>query len=393
MSEHSRKRIYLDNAATSWPKPPAVYDAVDRYQREVGAPSGRGSSRAAEEVMRLVARTRSVAADLLGIADPNRVIFTNSGTDSLNMAIGGLVRPGDHVVTTVCEHNSVLRPLRYLSDTADVSVSYVPCDGEGFVSPDDVRQALRANTGLVVVVHGSNVTGAIQPIAEIGQIVRAHGAYLLIDAAQTLGEVPLTLEGAHADVIAAPGHKGLLGPLGTGVLCLSERAANEMRPLRFGGTGTSSEEDRQPPELPYKFEAGNLNVPGIVGLNASLADFHELRVQKIQEHHQQLAGHLLSGLDVIPGVTIYGPHSVKSRTSVVSFTVKGYDPQEFATVLEMSTGVESRAGLHCAPRMHAALGTRAAGGTIRLSPGWSTTAEEIELALVAIAQAAAHAAS
>ena len=386
-------RIYLDNAATSWPKPEAVYAAVDRYQRELGAPSGRGGSHAAEEVGRLISRARRGIAELVGIDDPTRLIFTNSGTDSLNTAILGILRPGDHVVTTVCEHNSVLRPLKFLSDSADVSVSYVPCDGDGFVSPDDVRRALMPNTRLVAVVHASNVTSAIQPIAEIGEIVREHGAYFLVDAAQTLGEVPLTMTGCQADLIAAPGHKGLLGPLGTGVLCLSDRVGGELRPFRYGGTGTSSENDMQPNELPQKFEAGNLNVPGLVGLAASVVDFHELRVRKLQEHYQQLAGRLLNGLDAIPSVTIHGPRSIKSRTSVVSFTVKGYDPQEFATMLDMSTGVECRAGLHCAPRMHAAIGTLGGGGTIRLSPGWSTTTEEIEFALVAIAQAAVHAPS
>ncbi len=384
-------RIYLDNAATSWPKPLKVYDAVDRYQREVGAANGRGHSRAAEEVMRLVARTRWEVSDLLCMDEPKRVIFTNSGTDSLNTAILGLVRPGDHVVTTVCEHNSVLRPLRYLSDEANVAITYVACDGEGFVSPDDVRRALKPNTRLVAVVHGSNVTGAIQPIAEIGRIAREHGAYYLVDAAQTLGEVPITMADCHADLIAAPGHKGLLGPLGTGLLCLSKRVANKMRPLRFGGTGTSSEDDRQPADFPHKYEAGNLNVPGLVGLAAAVDFLRERGVASLEQHHQQLAARLIEGLENISGVRIYGPRNAKSRTSVVSFTVAGYDPQELAAVLEMSTGVESRAGMHCAPRMHAALGTLS-GGTIRLSPGWATTPEEIDFALVAIAQAAAHAA-
>jgi cysteine desulfurase/selenocysteine lyase len=384
----SPQRIYLDNAATSWPKPLAVYDAVDRYQREVGAPSGRGNSRHAEEVQRTIARARWEVADLAGLDEPSRVIFTNSGTDSLNTAILGLLRPGDHVVTTVCEHNSVLRPLRYLSDNADVSVTYVLCDGEGFVSPDDIRGALKSNTQLVAVVHASNVTGAIQPINEIGKIVAEHGAFYLVDAAQTLGEVPISFQDCQADMIAAPGHKGLLGPLGTGVLGLLERAANELKPFRFGGTGSSSDADSQPEDLPQKFEAGNLNVPGLVGLGASLAGFGEARVRKFEQQHQMLAGRLLNGLEAINGVTVHGPRSVKSRTSVVSFTVKGYDPQEFAAVLEMSAGVECRAGLHCAPRMHEALGTLGSGGTVRLSPGWATTAEEIDFALVAISQAA-----
>ncbi len=382
------QRIYLDNAATSWPKPTVVYDAVDRYQRENGAPSGRGSSRAAEEVQRILARARWEVANLVGIDEPRRVIFTNSGTDSLNTAIFGLLRPGDHVVTTVCEHNSMLRPLRYWSDTLGVSVSYVPCDGEGFVSPDDVRRELQPKTRLVAVVHGSNVTGAIQPIDEIGQIACEHGAYYLVDVAQTLGEVPLNSEDCHADILAGPGHKGLLAPLGTGVLCLSERAAREIKPFRLGGTGTSSENDRQPEELPHKLEAGNLNVPGLVGLATAMNFHRDSGFEIIHEHHRELTARLLQGLDAIGGVTFHGPRTAKSRTSVVSFTVRGYDPQEFAAVLELSSAIECRAGLHCAPRMHAALGTLSTGGTVRLSPGWSTTAEEIDLALVAIAQAA-----
>lgn len=381
-------RIYLDNAATSWPKPESVYAAVDRYQRELGAPSGRGGSRAAEEVGRLIARARWGIAELVGIDDPTRVIFANSGTDSLNTAILGLVRPGDHVVTTVCEHNSVLRPLRYLADSANVSVTYVPCDGEGFVSPDNVRQALQANTRLVSVVHGSNVTGAIQPISEIGQIVREHPAFFLVDAAQTLGEVPLSMSELRADFIAASGHKGLLGPLGTGVLCLAESVVCELRPLRFGGTGTLSEDDRQPTDLPHKFEAGNLNVPGLVGLAAAVDFLRERGMASLQRHQQQLAVRLIDGLHAIEGVAIHGPGSEKSRTSVVSFTLEGYDSQELAALLEMSAGVECRAGLHCAPRMHAALGTLERGGTVRLSPGWTSTTEEIDSTLEAIAQAA-----
>jgi cysteine desulfurase/selenocysteine lyase len=378
------ERIYLDNAATSWPKPATVYEAVDRYQRENGSPSGRGSSRHAEEVQREIVRARRGVAELVGIDDPSRVIFTNSGTDSLNTAIFGLLRPGDHVVTTVCEHNSVLRPLRYLSDNSDVSVSYVTCDGDGYVSPDDIRKALKPNTRLVAVVHGSNVTGAIQPVNEIGKIVAEHGAFYLVDAAQTLGEVPISLSDCHADMIAAPGHKGLMGPLGTGVLGLAERVVDELRPLRFGGTGTSSEEDSQPAELPHKYEAGNLNVPGLMGLATAVDYITERGIDRIRAHHEQLTERLIKGLERIDGVTIYGTKSPKSRTSVVSFNLKGYDPQELAFLLEINNRVECRAGLHCAPRMHEALGTLPTGGTVRLSPGWFSTAEQIDVALAGI---------
>lgn len=379
------QRIYLDNAATSWPKPPEVYEAVDRYLRENGAPSGRGSSRAAEDVSKTLARVRWEVSDLLGMDEPRRVIFTNNGTDSLNTAILGIVRPGDHVVTTVCEHNSVLRPLKFLTDSANISVTYVPCDSQGYVSPGDVRQALRPNTRLVAIVHASNVTGAIQPIDEIGRMVREHGAYFLVDAAQTLGEVPIKMNSCQADMIAAPGHKGLLGPLGTGVLCLSERVMDELRPFRYGGTGTSSDAEQQPMELPHKFEAGNLNVPGIVGLAASLAF---LKHHPVTDHHRVLTKQLFEGLSAIEGLTLYGPGATNSRTGVVSFTVRAYEPQEFASILEMTAGIECRSGLHCAPRMHEALGTLKNGGTIRFSPGWLTTTHEIAAAIAAVAQAA-----
>src|SRR5437016_2244752 len=212
------KRLYLDNAATTWPKPVAVYNAVDRYQREIGAPNGRSGYGEALESNRIVERARRGVAQLIGARDPSHIVFGYSGTDVLNIAIHGVVRPGDHVVTTVCDHNSVLRPLRALRESAGVEVTYVPCDGSGFVSPDDIRAALRPVTRLVAVNHASNVTGALQPIEAIGKIVREHDALYLVDAAQSLGHVPLDVTRVDCDLLAAPGHKGLLGPLGTGFL-------------------------------------------------------------------------------------------------------------------------------------------------------------------------------
>ena len=232
-------RIYLDNAATSWPKPDSVYAAVDAYQRELGAAGGRGGYRSGVEADRLLARARQAVARLVAVESPRQIVFTSSGTDALHLAIDGLLRPGDHVVTTVCEHNSVLRPLRALRETADVSISYVRCDAQGFVSPDDVRAALRPNTRLVAVVHASNVTGAIQPIDEIGPIAREADAFFLVDAAQSLGHVPIDVSQIAVDLLAAPGHKGLLGPLGTGVLYIRPCVERELQPLRCGGTGSS----------------------------------------------------------------------------------------------------------------------------------------------------------
>ena len=381
-------RIYLDNAATTWPKPESVYAAVDHYQREIGAPNGRSGYSEALASNRIVERARRGGADLIGAVDPNQVIFANNGTDALNLAIRGLVRPGDHVVTTVCDHNSVLRPLRALGEQAGVAVSYVPCDSFGFVSPDDVRAAFRHNTRLVAVIHASNVTGAIQPIEAIGTIVREHGAFYLVDAAQSLGHVPLDVSRFPVDLVAAPGHKGLLGPLGTGVLYIRPGVERELEPLRYGGTGTQSDEDRQPDVLPDKYEPGNHNLIGLAGLAAACDFLKQETIAAVQAHHDELVSRLLDGLRDAPGLTIHGPQTAASRTSVVSITVEGYEPQELAAVLEASHRIQCRAGLHCAPRMHAALGTTAGGGTVRLSPGYFTTLDQIDAVVSAINEVA-----
>jgi cysteine desulfurase / selenocysteine lyase len=382
-------RIYLDNAATTWPKPPAVYDAVDRYQRVIGAPNGRSGYREALEANRIVERTRQGVATLIGARDASQIIFGYSGTDVLNLAIRGVVRPGDHLVTTVCDHNSVLRPLTWLRENLDVEVTYVPCDGQGFISPDDVRAAIRPNTRLVAIVHASNVTGALQPVEEIGRNVRETDALFLVDAAQSLGHIPINLAELDVDLLAAPGHKGLLGPLGTGVLYIRPGVDRELDPLRCGGTGTQSDEDRQPDTLPDKYEPGNHNLPGLAGLAAATEFVRRETIESICAHHNDLAARLLDGLRDVGGLTIHGPLTTADRTSVVSVTVEGYDPQELAAMLEASYRIQTRAGLHCAPRMHEALGTTANGGTLRLSPGFATTTEEIDTVIAALQQVAA----
>ncbi|HEY3395580.1 MAG TPA: aminotransferase class V-fold PLP-dependent enzyme [Lacipirellulaceae bacterium] len=385
----TRPRIYLDNAATSWPKPEAVYRAVDHYLREVGGPNGRSGYREALEANRIVERARRGVAELVGARDLSRIVFGFNGTDVLNLAIRGIVRSGDHVVTTVCEHNSVLRPLRALRETADVNVTYVPCDGQGFVSPDDVRAAIRPSTRLVAVVHASNVTGALQPIAEIGKVVRGSSAYFLVDAAQSLGHVPIDVGQLEVDLLAAPGHKGLLGPLGTGVLYVRPGAERDLQPLRCGGTGTQSEEDRQPDGLPDKYEPGNHNLPGLAGLAAATDFLRTETIEAIHARHTPLTARLLEGLSDVPGVTIHGPQSTANRSSVVSITALGYDPQELAAMLDASQRIQCRAGLHCAPRMHEALGTTAGGGTLRLSPGYFTSLEEIDTVIATLAEVSA----
>jgi cysteine desulfurase/selenocysteine lyase len=267
----------------------------------------------------------------------------------------------------------------------------VPCDGLGFISPDEVRAALRPKTRLVAVNHASNVTGAIQPIEEVGRVVRESNAFFLVDAAQSLGHVPLDVQSLNADLLAAPGHKGLLGPLGTGVLYIRPGVERELKPLRCGGTGTQSDEDRQPDILPDKFEPGNHNLVGLAGLAAATDFLRAETVEAIHAHHTQLVTRLLNGLRQIEAVRIHGPLSTTSRTSVVSITVEGYAPQELGAALESAFGLQCRAGFQCAPRMHDSLGTTAGGGTLRFSPGYATTIEEIHLVISALQDVAAAA--
>jgi cysteine desulfurase family protein len=380
-------RIYLDNAATSWPKPPAVYDAVDEYQRRLGAPAGRSGYAEATEVSQRVEATRRRVASLLGLNDPTHLIFTSNGTDSLNLVLHGLLRTGDHVVTTVVEHNSVLRPLSDLS-AAGVSATYVGCSSSGVVDPEDIRNALRPNTRLVAITHASNVTGALQPVAEVAAIARSAGVSVLCDAAQTAGHQPIDIISLGVDYLAASGHKGLLGPLGTGVLAIRPGAAGVLRSVRQGGTGTQSERAEQPDDLPAKFESGNLNVLGILGLGAA-AEYLEARgLAEIESHGRALCERLLDGLGSLPGVSIYGPQQAQDRVPLVSIRVAGFDPQELALVLDAAHRIQVRPGLHCAPRMHEALATQAGGGTVRFSLGPFNTTAEIDSTIAAIAELA-----
>ncbi len=388
---NTKRRIYLDNAATSWPKPEAVYQAVDRYQREIGAAAGRGAYEHAQQAQRVVAHARTACARILGIADPQQIAFTANGTAALNLAIHGLLRPGDHVVTTVCEHNSVLRPLQTQAELHKVQTTYVGCDSEGYVDPDDIHRAMQPHTRLVAINHASNVTGAVQPIAEITRLAHERQAIVLLDAAQTAGCLPIDVEQLGVDLLATGGHKSLLGPLGTGLLYASPSVAQQLRPLMQGGTGVDSQDASPAQAMPEMLEVGNLNVPALAGLAAGAEYLLETSIEALHKKLGQHTQHLLEGLSSIKGLRLRGPRTDPNRVSVVSFEVDGYDPQEFASCLDAAVGVESRAGLHCAPRMHAALGSDQSGGLIRLSPGWSTTNDDLDQALTAIAELSASA--
>ena len=381
-------RIYVDNAATSWPKPETVYSAIDHYMRECGAPAGRSAYTDAVDAARSVDHARKLTAKLLGVSDPHRVAFSLNGTDALNMAIHGIVQPNDHVVTTEVEHNSVLRPLRFVEDSRGVEVTRVPCDSKGFIDPGDINAAIRTNTKLVAITHASNVTGMIQPIEEIGVIVRRHGGLLLVDAAQSAGHLSIEVDDVVVDLLAAPGHKGLLGPLGTGLLIVGDRAASIISSIRQGGTGTHSQDDRHPATLPDQLEAGNLNVTGVVGLAAGIEFLLEKGVAEIRQHELTLTAQLLNGLQQIDGVTIYGPTPSEPRVGVVSISITDYDAQEVAAALDSGYGIQTRSGFHCAPLIHKRLGTEPFGGAVRFSVGPFNTEQDIQAILSAVQQIA-----
>jgi cysteine desulfurase / selenocysteine lyase len=385
---HTPPPIYLDNAATSFPKPEAVYAAVDHYQRRIGAAVGRGAYSASIEVTAIVRNCRRKLATLLGAESPERIIFTFGATDSLNLALHGLLGPGDHVVTTAIEHNSVLRPLRALRDGLGVEVSVVPADGEGMIDPEDVRRALRPRTKLVTLVHASNVTGGIQPIAEVGALARASGALFLVDAAQTAGHFPIDLRTLPVDLLACAGHKGLLGPLGTGLLYIAPLVELRLRSVRQGGTGTRSEDDAQPDSLPDKYESGNHNAPGLCGLDAAVTWIAERGIASLVDHEQQLTRVMQRELAGVAGVRVHGPADAARRVGVVSLCIDGFEPEDAAAVFDQRFGIQVRSGLHCAPGVHRALGTFDSGGSIRLSFGPFTTVAHVESACGAVRQLA-----
>jgi cysteine desulfurase family protein len=374
-----RPFIYLDNAATSLPKPPGVAAAVAEAIGRAGNPGRSGHSLSLRSARDLFT-ARERLAGLFGFRDSSRFVFTENATGALNRAIKGLLRPGDHVVTTSVEHNAVMRPLRRL-EAAGVSLTVVPAGPDGAVSADAMAAAVRKGTRLVAVTHASNVTGAIQPVEAILRAAKAKGAFTLVDAAQTAGSVPIDLSSLPADLLAASGHKGLLGPQGTGFLFVREGVP--LVPLVEGGTGSRSEEDRQPDFYPDCQESGTPNSVGIAGLSVALAWLLRKGVEAVRGKEMDRVGELLEGLRRIPGTAVYGPDDPAARGCAVSFNLEGEDPGEVGRRLEREAGVLARAGLHCSPNAHRTLGTFPQG-TVRVSPGPFTTRAEIRAFLAAL---------
>jgi cysteine desulfurase family protein len=395
--------VYLDNAATSFPKPDCVYSAADRWMRSVGAAHGRGQYRSAADSAAIVETCRGRLAEILGVGSPAEVCFTFNCTDSLNLVLRGFLRRDDRVLTSMMEHNSVLRPLHQLQRELDLVIEQVRFDPQtGVLDPAEFERALRrVNPRLVVLSHASNVTGCVQPVKILTELSHRTGARVLLDAAQTAGHVPLNLQQLDVDFLAAAGHKGLLGPLGTGVLIVRSGLETEIQPVRCGGTGSNSQSPEQPHELPEKFESGNLNLPGIAGLNASAEFLLKETVEKVHQHTAALTTRLRDGLRIIPGVELYADlspgdasnsdHESAERVGIVALNIGTMDCREVATILDSSFDIQCRAGLHCAPLTHDVLGTASRGGCVRFSPGYFTTEDQIDAAISAVQQIAAYA--
>ena len=362
--------IYLDNAATSFPKPPQVIRAMTDALREYGANPGRGGHQLALRAGRTVEKCRETAAELLG-ARPERVVFTRNCTESLNLAIMGMLHKGDEVICSHGEHNAVMRPLERFVSRGDITVKLLHPDRRGQLSPEVLRQAITARTGLVIVCHASNVTGVIQPVRELGAICQHRSVPFLVDAAQTAGVLEVSLDALNADLIALPGHKGLLGPHGTGLLAL--RDGIDPEPLILGGTGSASESVRQPMLLPDRYESGTVNLPGIAGLLAGIELVAKHRAD-IHQHETALNERLRRQLRQIPGLRILGDED-SPRVGITAVSPEGGDSAALADALD-ATGVAVRGGLHCAPAMHSYLGTLKSGA-VRFSPGPYNTEQEI----------------
>jgi cysteine desulfurase/selenocysteine lyase len=374
--------IYFDNAATSWPKPPTVAAAIAECLSEAGGNPARSGHRMSIAAAHIIENAREALADLLGTDDPAQIIFTHNATHALNIALYGLLRPGDHVVTTSLEHNSVMRPLRHL-ESLGVEVTVVPANADATVEVEPMRRALRPNTRLLVTTHASNVTGTLIPMDELAALAKQNAISYLVDASQTCGAVPIDVQRLGVDLLAFSGHKGLLGPTGTGGLYVRDGIAPT--PLMRGGTGSDSAHEIQPEFLPDALESGTLNVAGIAGLKAALEFVSDIGIPAIQAHERELVEHFLSGVAKVPGVVVYGASDPNLRCGVVSFNVTGAVPSEIGLILDQSFGIMARTGLHCAPSAHRTLGTFPTGA-VRFSFGWFNTLAEVDSAIEALTQ-------
>jgi len=375
--------LYLDNAATSWPKPPGVARSMCHFLDEVGANPGRSGHRMSIEAARIVYATREMIASLFGAPDPLRVIFGSNVTDGINLGLHGLLKPGDHVITSSMEHNAVMRPLHDLQQKG-VEFTQVPCESDGTLEPDQVEKAIRPNTRLIALNHASNVCGTILPIREVGEITRQHNLLFLVDTAQSAGVLPVDMVEDLIDLLAFTGHKSLYGPMGTGGLIIGERIQpTDLHPIRQGGTGSRSEKEVQPDFLPDRCESGTPNAVGLAGLLAALEWLQEYGIGKIYFHEKLLCASILDGLANISGVVVYGTQDAAKQTATVAFNIQGMEPSTVGLRLDEEFNILCRIGLHCAPSAHHTLGTFP-DGCVRFGLGAFNTLADIHQTLDAV---------
>jgi len=387
--------IYLDNAATSFPKPDIMHDTVRDFYKNNGVNPGRTGCDMAIRAEEMISDTRkrlsyffNPSLETAGVKmDPDRLVFTMNATMSLNLIINGTVGRGDHVVTTLCEHNSVIRPVNHKVRDEGAEVTYVAPDTEGYINPEDIRAAIRDNTTLVIINHGSNVSGVVQDVTAIGAICKEAGVPLAVDAAQTAGVLSIDMAISNISFLSFTGHKCLFGPTGMGGICVADGA--EIRGTTWGGTGVRSAYPYHLEEYPFRLEAGTLNLAGIAGLNAGIRWVQEKGVNAIHAHEMKLMGMLQDGLSEIKGITFYGTKNLERRVPTLSVSVDGYDASDVGTFLDVDFDILTRTGLHCAPLIHEHYGT-APRGTVRFSPGPFNTEEHIEKAVRAMGQISAQ---
>ena len=371
--------IYLDNAATSRRKPQEVIDAVVFAMTSLGN-AGRGTTEAALDAARTIYGARDKIAGFFGVKNPKQVVFTANSTESLNIAIHGLIKPGDHVISSVMEHNSVLRPL-YEREEAGAELTLIECDEKGRLLTDDIEGNIRDNTRAIVLTHGSNLTGNVNDIEAVGRIAKAHGLLFIVDASQTAGVLPIDVEKMNIDVLCFTGHKSLLGPQGTGGMCVREGL--EIEPLKRGGSGVDTYNRRHPSEMPTALEAGTLNGHGIAGLSAAIDFIEKTGIDEIREKEQSLMKRFVEGVRDIPGVKLYGDFDAEVRCPVVALNIGNADSSEISDILSMDYDIATRPGAHCAPEMHESLGT-VEQGAVRFSMSYFNTGEEIDAAIRAV---------
>jgi len=378
--------IYLDNSATSFPKPEEVYRFMDSFYRKHGVNPGRSGFDAALETEEVVMNARKMLTDLFNGDDPNYLTFSYNASDSLNMILQGLTEKGDHVVTTFLEHNSVLRPLHHLQMNGTIEVTHVMFDEQGYIHPDDIKKAIKNNTKLVVVNHSSNVIGTIQPLAEIGRICRDKGVYFVVDASQSAGAIPIDVKAMNIDVICFTGHKCLMGPTGIGGSYVMEHVP--VRYTRFGGTGVRSAVKTHLDEFPYRLECGTLNIVGVAGLYAGVKWINEQGIENMHNREIALWDKLRIGLQQIKGVTTYCAASKENQNPVLSFNVNGFDAGDVGAMLDVDYNIACRTGLQCAPKVHEGIGTFDMHGTVRMSIGPFNTEAHIDHAIMAVKEIA-----